>query len=330
MAPTVESISKRLTTSTETGYELSNKLYRVLEALPSAVFEYGCFGGQLLYLAANFEKINDVLPSLGLEDYSQVLKDLEKLLDFSEDAYSEVKEALPQRRYDGGEIDLLLPVDAIALEYQIDALQIASTLVMAVLQVGGARPAGAIIPSSTRFAEAVVNQLKKAIRNLKCSQPKETKRRGAALKRAKTHTAITEFLDAILLVVESKETKTDDTNLVVEVDVESKVVEKKEDKSLDVAPEECDLVKLEHLNADPKEDGMPDYLHHNPDNVYAKVHVKDVDTRSLDFYGLPFSKAKENPSYFIIWKPVRISMRKVSVALMELNDIHSPLISNFT
>jgi hypothetical protein len=39
-------------------------------------------------------------------------------------------------------------------------------------------------------------------------------------------------------------------------------------------------------------DGMPPHIRHRPDRVYAKIHTKDVDERSLNFYGLPWSKMK--------------------------------------
>ena len=171
---------------------------------------------------------------------------------------------------------------------------------MAVLQVAATRPiSDSIVPTSNRFAEAIVNQLKKAIRDLKCSQPKDNKRRGTALKRAKTHAAIIDFLDLFLITV----------NPAAKADEAPTSSEEKQDgenqdheKPSDVSAEEQDLVKLEHYGAHPTEDGMPEYVRHRPDAVYAKVHVNDVDLRSLTYYNLPYSKAKENPNYYIIWK----------------------------
>ncbi|KIW09036.1 uncharacterized protein PV09_00929 [Verruconis gallopava] len=294
MAPTIETISKRLAASTDVGYELSSKFFRVVQALPSAVYEYGCFASQLTYLAVNLEQIATIISSFKLEQGAQLLKDLEKLLDYTDDIYNEVKEALPQRKQDSGEVEFLLPFDTPALEDQIAALQVVAALIITVLQLGGTTPKfTGLIPTSPRFAEAGVNELKKAIRDLKCSQPKDSKRRGTALKRAKTHSAITEFLNAILTMADLPEQKATDG---------AKEQDGEDNKASGL--EEQNLLKLGHFGSDPKEDGMPEYIQHHPDNVYAKVHVDDVDTRSMNFYNLPFSKAKENPNYYIIWKPM--------------------------
>jgi hypothetical protein len=278
--------------------------------LPSAVFEYGSFAGLILYLAANVEQLNTTLPKSQVADGSQVLKDIEKLLNFTDEAYIDVKEALPQRHYDGGEVDLLLPFDPRALEDQIEALQVVSTMILAVLQLGGASDSGSsIIPSSSRFSEAVVNTLKRVIRDLKCSQSRDSKPFGVALKRAKTHSAITEFLDALLVVdvavaadTPSGADETENNDDEAKEEVKEKSMQKRPEKSA----EQRDPVHVTHYNADPLEDGMPEYLHHNPDNVYAKVHVNDVDTRSMLFYDLPFSKAKGDSNYYIIWKPMEM------------------------
>jgi hypothetical protein len=300
MAPlTIEGVIKRLETSATAGYDLSSQLYRVLQVLPSAVFEYGSFASQILYLASNLERVGNILPALKLTDDLHALKDLETLVNLADEACSEVRHALPQRPFDGAEVDLILPFDAHALEDQIEALQVGATMVMAVFQVEASRSSSEnIVPMSRRFAEAIVNQLKKAVRDLKCSQPKDRHRRGAALKRAKTHAAITKFLDELLVTVSGP---VDAANEEAKDEGDK---DQPESKSLEIPREEQELVKLEHFGAHPKEDGMPEHIHHNPDNVYAKVHVKDVDTRSLIYYNLPYSKAKENPNYYIIWKPM--------------------------
>lgn len=53
-------------------------------------------------------------------------------------------------------------------------------------------------------------------------------------------------------------------------------------------------------------DGMPRHIRHRPDSVYAKVHIKDVDERSLNFYRLPWSKLKDDPNFYIIWKSMEV------------------------
>lgn len=51
---------------------------------------------------------------------------------------------------------------------------------------------------------------------------------------------------------------------------------------------------------------MPAHIRHSPDRVYAKIATKDVDERSLTFYGLPWSKLKDDPKYYIIWKSMEV------------------------
>jgi hypothetical protein len=51
---------------------------------------------------------------------------------------------------------------------------------------------------------------------------------------------------------------------------------------------------------------MPSHIRHRPDRVYAKIHTKDVDERSLSFYGLPWSKLKDDPNYYVIWKSMEV------------------------
>lgn len=51
---------------------------------------------------------------------------------------------------------------------------------------------------------------------------------------------------------------------------------------------------------------MPAHIRHRPDRVYSKIHKKDIDERSLSFYGLPWSKLKDDPNYYIIWKSMEV------------------------
>ena len=118
MTPNVPSVSSRLVKSVSEGVELSNKLFRVVQLLPSAVYEYGHYAGQILQLATNLELINNDLPAAR----NQMLEDIDQLVTFSNEAYSEIAEALPQREERYGEIDLFLPADSKPLEHQIEGL----------------------------------------------------------------------------------------------------------------------------------------------------------------------------------------------------------------
>jgi hypothetical protein len=60
------------------------------------------------------------------------------------------------------------------------------------------------------------------------------------------------------------------------------------------------------IGADPSLDGMPTHIRHRPDRVYAKIHKNDIDEQSLSFYGLPWSKLKDDPNYYIIWKSMEV------------------------
>ena|ERR1700761_1592229 len=134
MAVASSPIVARLSRAADTGFDISNKFYRVIQVLPSAVAEYTTFAEQTLYLAANFEQIAQVLPSLSLSDDARVFEDIAKLLDFADEAFVDCKEALPQRPLD--DVDLLLPYEAEALVDQIEALQAAATIIATLLLLG--------------------------------------------------------------------------------------------------------------------------------------------------------------------------------------------------
>lgn len=101
-----------------------------------------------------------------------------------------------------------------------------------------------------------------------------------------------EFLDGLLVTA---------TREIAPVDEEKTKSEEKR-KGPTPTPEAGGFVNLLHYGAHPTEHGMPADIRHNPDNIYAKVHVTDVDTRSLRFYNLPYTKAQESPNHYTIWK----------------------------
>ena len=71
-----------------------------------------------------------------------MLEDLTKTLRFADDVYAEVKEALPQRPYDGAEVDLMLPMDASALEDQIEVHKVRDLDYYTILMVTGTSSRG--------------------------------------------------------------------------------------------------------------------------------------------------------------------------------------------
>lgn len=125
-------ILKRIESSTEAGFEISSRFSRIGQVLPSAAYEYTTFAEQILYLAIELEQIGTVLPSLELPDEAKIYGDLVKLLDFADAAYEDVKEALPQRVWEG-DVELMLPFNFDALTEQVESLQAAATLIATIL-----------------------------------------------------------------------------------------------------------------------------------------------------------------------------------------------------
>jgi hypothetical protein len=132
-------ILKRVQSSAEAGFELAGRFSRVGQVLPSAVYEYTTFADQILYLAVELEQIGTVLPSFEFPEGAKVFADLLKLLDFTDAAHEDAKEALPNRAFDG-EVELLLPFNVDALTEQIEALQAAATLIATILLLGSNAP----------------------------------------------------------------------------------------------------------------------------------------------------------------------------------------------
>lgn len=125
-------ILKRAESSAEAGFEISTRFSRIGQVLPSAAYEYTTFAEQILYLAIELEQIGTVLPSLELPEEAKLHGDLVKLLDFTDAAFVDVKEALPQRVWDN-EVELTLPFNFDALIEQVESLQAAATLVATIL-----------------------------------------------------------------------------------------------------------------------------------------------------------------------------------------------------
>ncbi|KAF2435936.1 hypothetical protein EJ08DRAFT_295596 [Tothia fuscella] len=311
----VESVIKRLGTSATTALTLSNKFYKVVQEVPAAVFEYTDFAEQILYIAAYLESLGQVIPTLDLQDGSKVFDDIVRLLDFLDDAVKDSEPALPRPLFDGGAIDMILPYEVDNLLHQLEALGVASNLILAVLQLGAQQkfvfgpnfhPSAA---TSRRITEGFVNQARRMVRTLKLSQPLEINnpgRRFIAPRRAKAHTGITEFLNQMLHeIVEETFPK---AGTEADSDTKTKEIEKSSDKGETEESKKVNIntVNFEHFGRDPIADGMPAHVRHNPDQVYAKIHKKDLDERTLDFYGLPWSMVKDDPNYFIIWKPMEI------------------------
>ncbi|TID26481.1 hypothetical protein E6O75_ATG00974 [Venturia nashicola] len=300
-------ILKRLESSTEAGFEISTRFSRIGQVLPSAAYEYTTFAEQILYLAIELEQIGTVLPSLELPEEAKIHGDLIKLLDFADAAFNDVKEALPQRVWDN-EVELMLPFNFDALVEQVESLQAAATLVATILLLACNAPGPEMkrrfvqvvgVKPSRRVAESLVVQILRVIKSLKLSQPKDLRHRAVAARRAKTHEAITEWISSMLLPY---------TEDLVQEPVEQEVAEKVEDpdkKSIKEV-EKVDSVRFDHFGADPTLDGMPTHIRHSPDCVYARIATKDVDERSLTFYSLPWSKLKDDPNYYIIWKSMEV------------------------
>lgn len=121
-------ILKRIDSSAKAGFEISARFSRIGQVLPSAAYEYTTFAEQILYLAIKLEQIGTTLPSLEILDEAKIYGDLVKLLDFADAAYDDVKEAMPQRAWDG-EVEFLLPFNFDELIEQVESLQSAATLV---------------------------------------------------------------------------------------------------------------------------------------------------------------------------------------------------------
>lgn len=149
MALTAASITTRLASSAASALTLSNKFYKVVQALPSAVYEYHDFACQILSISTQLELISQVVPTLELADESKVFGDLTKLMDFLDDALRDSKEGLPQSGFDGIEIDLLLPYEVESLINQLEALGAASNMIRSVLSLAASEVSAEYAPSST-------------------------------------------------------------------------------------------------------------------------------------------------------------------------------------
>jgi hypothetical protein len=290
-------ICQRLQSSAATALSLSNKFYKVIETLPSAVFEYTDFAELILYISTHLEQINQTFPHLNPPHGSKVFEDLTKLLDFLDDVYADSKEGLPQRCFDGAEVDLLLPHEVEALLHQIEALGIASNLILSVILIGATQstPFAGLITPSNGATEGFVHQTRRMVRTLAMSQPKDFNdgRRGVfnPSKRSKTHAAITEFLSQML----KDEEKAVCDKATVEAGENKKTSEDEDnensadDESVDF--DKVNTVKFDRFNRDSMFDDRCRTPRH-PDQVYAKVPVKDVDEATLRYFGLPYTKPK--------------------------------------
>jgi hypothetical protein len=130
------------------------------------------------------------------------------------------------------------------------------------------------------------------VRTLKLSKPGQNNmgRRAILPRRAKVHAAITEFLDHMLRDI-PEEASPHPQDAKTDGQPKAEVIPKTDKEAIEEL-ERVNIVKFDHFGCDPAADGMPAHVRHNPDQVYAKIHKKDVDQRSLDFYGLPWSMLK--------------------------------------
>ena len=237
--------------------------------MPSAVLEYGCFGSQTLYLATSLEQIRRLLPHVDSADKEALFKDLEKLFNLSDAIIDETKAALPSKPVEGADVLFLLPFDPMTLEAHVQALQVAATVIVTALQLGVANKgeegtiADAIAPTQ-RFALSVINQLKKNIRDLKTTLPAVNYgRRPNHTSRAKHHALITEFLDSLLVTAKSLE-KDDKKDEAADKDKEQDSGDEKE-KEKEKPSDEENPFKVQHWHSnDPKLDGMPAHIQHDP------------------------------------------------------------------
>jgi hypothetical protein len=98
------------------------------------------------------------------------------------------------------------------------------------------------VKPSRRVAESLINQILRVVKSLKLSQPKAQKQRGVALKRAKAHEAITEWVAEMLLPYTEAETEEPGTvgEALGEEDVDAK-------RKLSNEVEKVDTVKFDHF-----------------------------------------------------------------------------------
>jgi hypothetical protein len=318
----VQKMIHRLHASSNTALDLSNKFYKVVQDLPSAVDDYTDFAEHFLYISDYLEQIWVIIPtvnptrpplppigppqSIGIPPPlppvdshrdSKLFKDLVTLLDFLDDAYADSKEGLPQRYFDGADVDLLLPNEVDMLLEQIEALGIASKFIFSVIQAGTCyRPPPGAVGNSTKVTEGFVNQIRRMIRTLTLSQPKELNNRSRSAvrpcKRGKTHTAITQFL-AEMLKVQATKSSEDTAGDTAESEKSSKNEESSgSDDNEAESVEKVNTVRFERIGRDPILDQDQYRTTRHPDQLYAKVPVKDVDEASLKYFGLPYTKPK--------------------------------------
>jgi hypothetical protein len=137
MAASPATIVARLESTATAAFGLSSKFFKIIQAVPSAALEYTDFAEQICSISVSLEGLRQVVPTLDLESGSETLEDLVKLLDFLDDAFTDSKEALPHRMFDGlDDVELILPFEIDALLEQIEALRVASNLMHFVLRLG--------------------------------------------------------------------------------------------------------------------------------------------------------------------------------------------------
>jgi hypothetical protein len=312
MAASSADIITRLENSATAAFNLSNKFFKIIQSVPSASLEYTDFAEQIFSISISLDSLGQVVPSLNLQDGSRALEDLTKLLDLLDDALADSKEALPHRMFDfPDDVELVLPFEIDNLLEQIEGLCVSSNLMQFVLQLGASEktpsecqhsPVPAV--SSGRLAEGFVNQTRRMVRNLKLSQPRDSVigRRGVVLRRAKAHAAVTNYLDHMLRDIPDEVLPKETTS-----DGQAKADDStKSDKEPIDEWDRVNSIKFDDVNGNPLPEGMPAHLRHNPDQVYAKLSKKDVDQKSLEFYGLPWSVLKDDANYFIVWKQMEL------------------------
>jgi hypothetical protein len=315
-------MSQRLQASSTTALNLSNKFYKIVRELPSAEFEYTEFAEQFLYISAYLEQLRFIVPAVNptlpplpplgppqtmggppplspmdRHRTTKLFEDLVKLLDFLDDAFADSKECLPQRCFDGAEVELILPHAVESLLEQIEALGIASNLIFTVLQLGtNYRPLPGSTVNYTRITEGFVNQTQRMVRTLTLSQPKDSNN-GLRIevrpnKRSKTHAAITQFLAQMLKVQETK--SSDDAASEIAEAERSSGDEESSDSDDDEAKsvEKVNTVKFERIGRDSIFDQNQYRPRRQPDQVYARVSAKDIDEVTLKYFGLSYTKPK--------------------------------------
>jgi hypothetical protein len=298
MALSTANICHRLQTSSTTALTLSNKFYKVLQDLPTAAFECTNFAEQFLYVSSYLEQISQALPTINPPDGAKIFEDLVKLLDLLDEAYTSSKEGLPQRTFDGAEVDILLPNEVDHLLEQIEALGVASNLISCVLVLGikhTSNPATVTFSPSVRIAEGLVNQARQMVRTLMVSQPKDfyEGRRGIEVHatRGKAHAAITELLSQMLVQQEAVTSGKSDVE-APDAEKSSKDEENSGLHTNGTDVEKVNTVKFDRFGRDQVIVQERGRAPRHPDQVYAKIPSKDVDESTLKYYALPYTKPK--------------------------------------